>query len=383
MSFNYPPNSKIIATGSIPKAAHRDSNLELFRVIVMLMIIAHHYVVNSGLIQRLLDSPMTPSSSAMLVFGAWGKTGINCFVLITGYFMCTSSITLRKFLKLYLQIVFWAVVVYFILCTAGLADFSYWVLFKRIAVVYSLPFRDFVSAFLVFYLCIPFLNILIRNMDRKTHLTLVVLLMGIYTILPCMGVYLVLNYLEWFCVIFIIAAYLRKYDIESFLTHRQWGYSTLLFIGTAIFSILFMEYASKNGIYNGYVYYFVADCNKIFAMAVSITSFMWFKTLKIGYSKFINMLGASTFGVLLIHAHSDEMRQWLWGNTVDCVGHFNESVLYTVGYGLASILVIFTVCSAIETMRIKIIEKPMLDFFEYRVIDPIKNRIRSKRILAE
>ena len=27
---------------------HRDSNLELFRVLVMLSIIAHHYVVNSG-----------------------------------------------------------------------------------------------------------------------------------------------------------------------------------------------------------------------------------------------------------------------------------------------------------------------------------------------
>lgn len=373
MSFNYPPNSKIIATGSIPKAAHRDSNLELFRVIVMLMIIAHHYVVNSGLIQRLLDSPMTPSSSAMLVFGAWGKTGINCFVLITGYFMCTSSITLRKFLKLYLQIVFWAVVVYFILCTAGLADFSYWVLFKRIAVVYSLPFRDFVSAFLVFYLCIPFLNILIHNMTQNVHLTLIILLVSIYSVMPCIGVNIEFNYIEWFSILYIIAAYLRLYDIDKIFTHTQWGYFTLAFLLIAIASIISIEYVSKNNILNVWVYYFVIDSNKIFALSVSIFSFMWFKTLKIGYSKFINMLGASTFGVLLIHAHSDEMRQWLWGNTVDCVGHFNESVLYTVGYGLASILVIFTVCSAIETMRIKIIEKPMLDFFEYKVIHPMKN----------
>lgn len=25
-----------------------------------------------------------------------GKTGINCFVLITGYFMCTSDITVKN-----------------------------------------------------------------------------------------------------------------------------------------------------------------------------------------------------------------------------------------------------------------------------------------------
>ena len=30
----------------------RDSNLELFRIIVMFFIIAHHYVVNSGLMDR-------------------------------------------------------------------------------------------------------------------------------------------------------------------------------------------------------------------------------------------------------------------------------------------------------------------------------------------
>lgn len=28
----------------------RDSNLELYRIIVMLLIVAHHYVVNSGLL---------------------------------------------------------------------------------------------------------------------------------------------------------------------------------------------------------------------------------------------------------------------------------------------------------------------------------------------
>ena len=33
------------------KSKERNSNLELYRIIVMLLIVAHHYVVNSGLIQ--------------------------------------------------------------------------------------------------------------------------------------------------------------------------------------------------------------------------------------------------------------------------------------------------------------------------------------------
>lgn len=66
----------------------------------MLLIVAHHYVVNSGLIEKMQESPLSPQSLFYYIFGAWGKTGINCFVLITGYFMCKSQITSKKFLRL-------------------------------------------------------------------------------------------------------------------------------------------------------------------------------------------------------------------------------------------------------------------------------------------
>lgn len=90
-----PPDS---SNNAIQKKA-RSSNLELYRIIVMLMIVAHHYVVNSGLMDVLQLSPLSPSSSVMLIFGGWGKIGINCFLLITGYFMCKSEFTWQKLLK--------------------------------------------------------------------------------------------------------------------------------------------------------------------------------------------------------------------------------------------------------------------------------------------
>lgn len=37
----------------------RNSNLELYRIIVMLLIVAHHYVVNSGLIDVMKEYPLT------------------------------------------------------------------------------------------------------------------------------------------------------------------------------------------------------------------------------------------------------------------------------------------------------------------------------------
>ncbi|MEG0485362.1 MAG: hypothetical protein RR576_07935 [Oscillospiraceae bacterium] len=49
----------------------RASNLELFRILLMLMIIAHHYVVNSGLTELYNFQNITPNMIFLQLFG-WG-----------------------------------------------------------------------------------------------------------------------------------------------------------------------------------------------------------------------------------------------------------------------------------------------------------------------
>lgn len=164
----------------------RDSLLELFRIILMLMIIAHHYVVNSGLSQMILQEGAGNISwrgLSFLMFGAWGKVGINCFVLITGHFMCTGRATVQKFLKLYFQILFYTVAIGLIFfcfgCqTLGISTVFYW----------FWPFKNltsgFTDAFLALLLLVPFLNKLIENLDQKKHLRLLVVLLFVFSFLP-------------------------------------------------------------------------------------------------------------------------------------------------------------------------------------------------------
>lgn len=118
-----PPNS--LSTGA-EKAAKkpRSSNLELYRIICMLMIVAHHYVVNSGVTGPLKTDFTSGNSIFLTLFGAWGKTGINCFLMITGYYMCTSQITLRKFVKLMGQIYLYKWLLFPILLIAGYESLS-------------------------------------------------------------------------------------------------------------------------------------------------------------------------------------------------------------------------------------------------------------------
>ena len=107
LAINTPPNYLTDCN----RKKERSSNLELYRIVVMLLIVMHHYVVNSGLTDVMEQNPTSVGSIYLYLIGVWGKTCINCFVLITGYFMCQSRITLHKFLKLLLQIEFYSIVI--------------------------------------------------------------------------------------------------------------------------------------------------------------------------------------------------------------------------------------------------------------------------------
>ena len=51
----------------------------------MLMIIAHHYVVNSGITELYNFSQVSGNQLFLELLGWGGKAGINCFLLVTGY----------------------------------------------------------------------------------------------------------------------------------------------------------------------------------------------------------------------------------------------------------------------------------------------------------
>ena len=68
----------------------RSSNIELFRIISMLAIVAHHYVANSGVINEIVGITEPQLKDYFLLIWGWGgKTGINCFVL-TLAILCAS-----------------------------------------------------------------------------------------------------------------------------------------------------------------------------------------------------------------------------------------------------------------------------------------------------
>lgn len=346
------------------------------------MIVAHHYVVNSGLTSPggpLLVDYTSGNSIFISLYGAWGKTGINCFLMITGYFMCTSKITLRKYLKLLAQVYFYKLLFFPIFLAFGYEAISPLRLLKL-----AMPFwgiKDgFISCFIAFYLSIPFLNVLVQNMKKRQHEMLLLFVLGIYTALGSVPSFEVrFNYITWFGIIYFIASYIRLYPHSFFERKNIWGWMTLLSVVLAMVSILSLRTLFGERADLGYQ--FVSDSNKIFAILIAFSSFLWFKNMNIRYSKVINSFGAATFGVLLIHANSDAMRNWLWKDTVDSVGHYytmstGALVLYSIGVVLA----IFIICNLIDQLRIATLEKWFFNWYDKKLsakADSFINRITS------
>ena len=87
-------------------------------------------------------------------------------------------------------------------------------------------------------------------------------------------------------------------------------------------SVICFSYLKKEYNISISCYRFVSDSNAIMAIITAVCGFMCFKNLKKPQSFIINKTASSIFGVLLIHANSNTMRQWLWKDTLNVTGQY-------------------------------------------------------------
>jgi len=336
----------------------RESNIELFRIISMFLIVAHHYVVNSGLMDPsgpILSNSLSATSLFLLIWGGFGKIGINCFVLITGYFMCKSRISAKKFLKLFLELMFYRVVINGIFWISG-----YTPLTVKGVLECVIPFRsvatNFTGTYLIFFLCIPFLNILIHSMTEKQHIRLLSLSVFTYVFFGSMPSFSVtMNYVSWYIVLYLTASYVRLYPRKIFSRTALWGVAAATCVLLCCISIILGSWLETVTGYN-MAYYFVTDSNKLLAFMTGLSSFMFFNNLNVKTSRFINTVSSTMFGVLMIHANSDTMRHWLWKDVFHNVEMYSSDWIYL--HAIFSVVAVFIGCVLIDLVRIRVIERP-------------------------
>ncbi len=290
--------------------------------------------------------------------------------------MCKSHITLKKFLKLVLEIEFYKTVIYLIFVATGVQSFSLLSFAKALLPVNSVGY-DFSSCYLLFYLFIPFLNALINRISERQHILIILLLLFTYTFIgTAPNLTVIMNYVSWFIVMYFVSSYFRMYPHKIWQKTTLWGVATAVSLAASIASMIGIGYFGvrfgKNDFY--YSWWLVADSNKILALVLSVSAFLFFKNVKIKQNSFINTVATSIFGVLLIHDNCDAMRQWLWKDTLNNAGMYHSQ--YMVLHAVGSVLAVFIVCIVIDYFRILLLEKPFFRFYD-RHYEKISQKINS------
>lgn len=192
----------------------RNLGLEWLRICSMFMIILLHSIDHSGLYETLEEGTLLYTYEQFIY--ALVQVCVNCFVLISGYFLVQSQFKLRKLISLWIEVVFYALVIKLIMIAAGDIPFSVVSLISCFVPILTGRYW-FVTIYFGMYLMFPFYNIAIKAMDERQHKSLVVLLIvlfsGMSSLYPS---FKGMNSggawgLAWFTVLYFIAAYFRLY----------------------------------------------------------------------------------------------------------------------------------------------------------------------------
>lgn len=337
---------------------------------MMFLIVAHHYVVNSGITDLFDFNHISTNMIALQFLGVWGKTAINPFILITGYFMCTSDLRVSKFLKLFFERKFYQVTVFVVFLALGYYSFN--ILFFKD--VFKLLFgwfygvgNGFMPSFLFFYLFIPFYNRLLKTLDEKLHGILCIVLLFFFTI--CSTFFLnnsIMLEPVWYMTLYFVGAYIRLYEKNWMKNNKPIGCCLIISVMLSCVSIILIDFWGVRFGFKTWAY-FLTDSNKFFAFSNGLLLFLFFKNLHFGQSKVINTISSSVFGVFLLHTSSYAMRQWLWIDFLNVPSMYYKPTWILVSHLLCSVAGVFFIGVVIDKLRIAVIENPFLSFCKIKI----------------
>ncbi len=298
--------------------AKRQVNFELLRIVAMLMIIVLHYL-NMGQIFLPYGADASLRNHVAGLIESFCIVGVNCYVLISGYFMTESVWKPARVLSLAAQVLFYSLLVTAVMLGAGAVraeELSYeWLR-------YLFPLQSehywFASHYLVLYLLSPVLAAGVQRLDQKTLRNVLAFLLVFFSVAKTLiPVGLVMDHngydYGWFLCLFLTGAYLRRYGTDRPETGKRglFLYASMCLLGWAIAAVCgAVERRTGSLTYYGNAPY---TYNYFTVFLGSVGLFGLFRSLRIGEGRaadWIRRLAPCTFGVYLLHAHSLVFRSW-------------------------------------------------------------------------
>ncbi len=334
------------------KAIKRNSNIELLRIISILLIIISHYSVHSSVITNNL-----PMGFNRLLFenAVLGNIGVIIFILITGYYLISNEkpFKLKKFLNLYLEVLFYSSIFYFIFILLGREKITVLGLLHNLIPISHVSYW-FMSVYLIMYLFSFYINKFLNSLNREEHFRFILISLIILTIGSITYSLYYINELVQFIIFYSIGGYLKKYpDNKLNQTKKNYIILFITIILLILSTILIDLLSKKHAIYIGLSSYYYSR-NSILSILFSISIFNIFILRKEKSNKIINFISQYVLGVYLI-SDNNYVRSILWTELLNVPKYAYSKLL--IFHLLFSVIVVFVVCIFIEFIRKNTIEK--------------------------
>lgn len=184
----------------------RDSNIELLRIVSMMLIILFHFSVHGP---WPADGVLAADVAVgVLAFG--GKLGVNCFVLITGYFMTRSSVRVASVARVVLETWFysWGLLILF---AAAQPELVTQARLEKAALPLVSGEYWFITNFVALMVVSPFLNLLFDRLSRRGKSRLAAIGFVTISVLPTLTTFNPLGSdLLWFFYLYLLGGWIRE-----------------------------------------------------------------------------------------------------------------------------------------------------------------------------
>lgn len=333
---------------------NRQSNIELLRIITMIMIVAHHFALHVSV----------PSAESFGIGRIWmdlllmgGKIGVDVFILIMGYFSVTSQeYPSGKVIRIWLQLITYSLAALLI----SKIFFPWFINTKQVLrFVFPIVREEghwwFASTYFLLLLLSPFINRLLVSLPKRAYKTMLILLGIIWVIIPTFTAQqFQRSGLLWFMAVYAFGGYIRLHAKKTRITGPVY---ILLSVVVTILNLGFASLCEALGRTSEFwadkVDYLYSE-EKLPIVLISVFLFLGFLKTDLGKNRVINLIAAASFGVYLVH-NNDLAKKVLWEAVSLRMTEVNGVMLIPVSIGI--IAAVYIASTAVELFRIYVIEK--------------------------
>lgn len=200
--------------------------------------------------------------------------GVNCFIMITGYFMIDRyEYRWKSVISLWTTTVFYSIVLFIISVGLG-TEFSVSNFIGCFLPVWSDQYW-FITKYIGLMLLAPFLSILATTLSKTSYRVLLIVLFCMSFMLPYGQIYAGGKSIMWMSFVYLMAGYLRLFGVNTTIKKhiKLITLSILLFLTVCIAGVDIIRYTDFHNLIGNYELHSFASDSPIFFLSLAI--FVW------------------------------------------------------------------------------------------------------------